>query len=83
LLLTLAIVSVIFAPAIMRSVDKNRATSVPQPSVTASPSFNDAIQNMVNQRIRDALQKNVPGKSNAPAPKVAPTPGSQPMPSPP
>src|SRR5258707_10217272 len=30
LLLTLAIVSVIFAPAIMRSVDKNRATSAPQ-----------------------------------------------------
>src|ERR1043166_2638307 len=43
LLLTLAIVSVIFAPAIMRSVDKHGAA-------TASPSFSDAIQNMVKQK---------------------------------
>src|SRR4029450_11526062 len=57
LLLTLSIVSVIFAPAIMRSVHKNRATSAPQPSATASPSFTDAIQNMVNQSITDELQK--------------------------
>src|SRR5919106_73167 len=74
LLLTLAIVSVIFAPAIMRSVDKNRATSAPQPSVTASPSFDDAIENIVKQKITDTLQQKLPGKSNAPAPKVAPTP---------
>jgi class 3 adenylate cyclase len=80
LLLTLAIVSVIFAPAIMRSVDKNRATSAPQPSATASPSFTDAIQNMVKQRITDELQKDLSGKSNAPTPRVAPTPRSQPTP---
>jgi hypothetical protein len=80
LLLTLAIVSVIFAPAIMRSVDKNRATSAPQPSATASPSFSDAIQNMVKQRITDELQKGLSGKSNAPTPRVAPTPRSQPTP---
>jgi hypothetical protein len=83
LLLILAIVSVLFAPAIMRSVDKNRATSAPQPSATASPSFTDAIQNMVKQRITDELQKGLSGKSNAPTPKVAPTPGSQPTPPPP
>jgi class 3 adenylate cyclase len=82
LLLTLAILSVIFAPAIMRSVDKNRATSAPQPSATTSPSFDDAIQNIVKQKITDALQKNLPG-SNAPAPKVAPTPKSEPTPPPP
>jgi class 3 adenylate cyclase len=82
LLLTLAIVSVIFAPAIMRSVDKNRATSAPQPSATASPSLSDAIQNMVKQRITDELQKDFSGKSNAPTPKVAPTPRSQPTPPP-
>ena len=82
LLLTLSIVSVIFAPAIMRSVDKNRATSAPQPSATASPSFTDAIQNMVKQRITDELQKGLSGKSNAPTPRVAPTPGSQPTPPP-
>jgi len=82
LLVTLAIVSVIFAPAIMRSVDQNRATSAPQRSATASPSFSDAIKNMVKQRITDELQKDLSGKSNAPAPKVAPTPRSQPTPPP-
>jgi class 3 adenylate cyclase len=82
LLLILAIVSVIFAPAIVRSVDKNRAMSAPQPTATASPSFSDAIQNMVKQRITDELKKNFSGKSNAPTPKVVPTPNSQP-PSPP
>src|SRR5437016_2391114 len=83
LLLVLAIVSVIFAPAIMRSVDKNRATSAPQPSATASPSLSDAIQNMVKQRITDELQKGFSGKSNAPTPRVAPTPRSQSTPPPP
>jgi class 3 adenylate cyclase len=83
LLLALAIVSVIFAPAIMRSVDKNRTTSAPQPSATASPSFSDAIQNMVKQRITDELQKDLSGKRNAPTPGVAPTPKSQPPPPPP
>ena len=83
LLLILAIVSVIFAPAIMHSVDKNRATSAPQPSATASPSLTDAIQNMVKQRITDELQKGLSGKSSAPTPRVAPTPRSQPTPPPP
>jgi Adenylate and Guanylate cyclase catalytic domain len=82
LLLTLAIVSVIFAPAIMRSVDKNRATSAPQPSATASPSLSDSIKNMVKQRITDELNRDVSGRSNAPTPRVAPTPGSQPTPPP-
>jgi hypothetical protein len=82
LLLTLAIVSVIFAPAIMRSVDKNRATSAPQPSATASPSLGDAIKNMVKQRITDELNRDVSGRSNAPTPRVAPTPDSQPTRSP-
>ena len=82
LLLILAIVSVIFAPAIMRSVDKNRTMSVPQPSATASDSLSDAIQNMVKQKITDALQKKLPGKSNAPTPGVPPAPKSQPTPPP-
>ena len=82
LLLALAIVSVIFAPAIMRSVDKNRATSAPKPSATASPSLSDSIKNMVKQRITDELNRDVSGRSNAPTPRVAPTPGSQPTPPP-
>ncbi|PYJ32678.1 MAG: hypothetical protein DME79_08270 [Verrucomicrobia bacterium] len=80
LLLILAIVSVIFEPAIMRSVDKNRATSAPQSSATASPSLGDAIQNVVKQRITDELQKSLSGKSNAPTPRVVPTSSSQPTP---
>jgi hypothetical protein len=82
LLLILSIASVIFAPAIMRSVDKNRATSASQPSATASPSLGDAIQNMVKQKITDELQKSLSGKRNAPTPKIAPPP-SQPTPPPP
>jgi hypothetical protein len=73
---------VIFAPAIMRSVDKNRATLAPQASATASPSLGDAIQNMVKQRITDELQKDLSGKSHAPTPRVVPTPSSQPTASP-
>jgi class 3 adenylate cyclase len=83
LLLILGIVSVIFAPAIMRSVDKNRATSAPQPSATASPSFDEAIESLVNQRIKDELQNRLPRKSNPPIPGVAPSPKSQPPPPPP
>ena len=78
LLLSLAILSVIFAPAIIRSVDKNRATSAPQPSATASPSFSDTIQNMVKQRITDELQKDLSRENAAPTPGVTPTPKSQP-----
>ena len=74
LLLTLAIVSVVFAPAIIRSADNKRARSVPQATATASPSFDDAIQNIVKQKITDALQQHLPGKNSAPTPKVVPTP---------
>jgi hypothetical protein len=83
MLLMLAIVSVIFAPAIMRSVDKNRAASAPQSSATASPSFDDAIRNIVKQKITDALQKNLSGKGNAPTPGVTSSPQSQPPTPPP
>jgi class 3 adenylate cyclase len=81
LLLILAIVSVIFAPAIMRSVDKNnKAASAPQPSATASPSLGDTIQNIIKQRVTDELQKSLPGKSHAATPRVIPTPPPPPPP---
>jgi len=80
LLLILAIVSVIFAPAIMRSVDKNREALAPQPSATAPPSLGDTIQNIVKQRITEELQKNLPGKTHAPTPGVIPTPPPPPQP---
>jgi hypothetical protein len=82
LLLILAIVSVIFAPAIMHSIDRNRATSAPQPSVTASPSLTDSIQNIVKQRITDALQnefkKNAPDHADKSKPSPPPSPPSPP-----
>jgi hypothetical protein len=82
LLLVLAIVAVIFTPAIMRSVDKNRAMSAPQPTATASPSLGDAIQNIVKQRITEELQKNLPGKVHAPTPRIPPPPGNPSTPPP-
>ncbi len=83
LLLTLCIVSVIFAPAIMRSIDKNRAASAPAPTTTASPSLGDTIQNIVKERITEELQKTLPGKTHSPKGGVAPTPTNLPMLSPP
>ena len=83
LLLILAIVSVIFAPAIIHSVDKNKTTSAPQPSATASDSLSDAIKNMVKQKITDELQNDLSGKIKAPTPSVAPTSQSPPPPPPP
>jgi hypothetical protein len=75
LFIVLAIVSVIFTPAIIRSVDKNRATSAPQPSATAS-SLSDAIKSVVTKKITDELQnqfKNAP--DHADKGKPSPTPG--------
>src|ERR1700757_1830858 len=43
LIFVLAIVSVIFAPAIVRSLDKRGLATLPQPSATASPSLADTI----------------------------------------
>jgi class 3 adenylate cyclase len=78
LLLTLGIVSVIFTPAIMRSVDKNRATSAPQASATASPSLGDAIQNMVRQRITDELKNEFKKDARDDADKSKPPPTPRP-----
>jgi class 3 adenylate cyclase len=78
LLLTLAIVSVIFAPAIMRSVDKNRATLAPQASATASPSLSDAIQNMVRQKITDELKTEFKKNARDDADKGKPSPTPRP-----
>jgi Adenylate and Guanylate cyclase catalytic domain len=78
LLLILGIVSVIFAPAIIRSVDKNRATSAPQASATASPSLRDAIQNMVRQKITDELKTEFKKNARDDADKGIPSPTPRP-----
>jgi len=67
----LAIVSVIFAPAIMRTLDKGGLATLPQPSATVSPSLADTIKSAVAKRITDELQGELSRKKNA---AVEPTP---------
>ncbi len=52
----LAIVSVIFAPAIMRTLDQRRSATLPQPTATAVPSLADTIKSAVAKQITDELQ---------------------------
>src|SRR5438094_6280712 len=65
LLLVLASVSVIFAPAIMRTLDKRGLVTSPQSSATASPSLADTIKSAVAKKITDELKDELSGKRNA------------------
>jgi TolB-like protein/Tfp pilus assembly protein PilF len=67
LLLALAIVSVIFAPAIMRTLNKGGFAAVPQPSATAAPSLADTIKIAVARQITDELQGELSRKKKAAA----------------
>src|SRR5215813_3268096 len=58
----LAIVSVIFAPAIMRTLDKRWSATLPQPTATAPPSFADSIKNAITKQITDELKADFSGK---------------------
>ena len=71
LLLVLAIVSVIFAPAIMRTLDQRRSATLPQPTATAPPSLAETIQSAVAKQITDELQGELSRKKKA---AVQPTP---------
>src|SRR5213594_3631662 len=66
LLLVLASASVIFAPAIMRTLDKRGLATLPQSSATASPSLADTIKSAVAKKITDELKDELSGKRNAP-----------------
>ena len=72
LLLVLAIMSVIFAPAIMRTLDQRRLATLPQPTATAPPSLADTIKSAVAKQITDELQGELSRKKNAAA-QPAPT----------
>src|SRR5881397_2649087 len=61
----LAIVSVIFAPAIMRTLDQRRSATLPQPTATAVPSLADTIKSAVAKQITDELQGELSRKKNA------------------
>src|SRR5213080_4459925 len=65
LLLVLAIVSVIFAPAIMRRLDQRRLATLLQPTATALPSLADTIKSAVAKQITDELQGELSRKKNA------------------
>src|SRR5438034_1687045 len=65
LLLVLAIMSVIFAPAIMRTLDQRRLATLPQPTATAPPSLADTIKSAVAKQITDELQGELSRKKNA------------------
>jgi TolB-like protein/Tfp pilus assembly protein PilF/class 3 adenylate cyclase len=72
LLLVLAIISVIFVPAIMRTLDHRRLATLPQPTATALPSLADTIKSAVAKQITDELQGELSRKKNA-AVQPAPT----------
>jgi TolB-like protein/class 3 adenylate cyclase/Tfp pilus assembly protein PilF len=65
LIFVLAIVSVIFAPAIMRTLDQRRSATLPQPTATALPSLADTIKSAVAKQITDELQGELSRKKNA------------------
>ena len=65
LLLVLAIMSVIFAPAIMRTLDQRRLATLPQPTATAPPSLADTIKSAVAKQITDELQGELSRKKKA------------------
>jgi TolB-like protein/Tfp pilus assembly protein PilF len=74
LIFVLAIVSVIFAPAIVRTLDKRGLTTLPQPSATAPPSLADTIKSAVAKKITEELQDDLSRKKNAAV--EPPSPGS-------
>jgi hypothetical protein len=69
----LAIVSVIFAPAIMRTLDQRRLATLPQPSATASPSLAETIKSAVAKKITDELKDELSGKKNTAVEPAMPT----------
>src|SRR5256885_1891384 len=65
LLLALLFVSVIFRPAIMRTLDQRRLATLPQPTATAVPSLADTIKSAVAKQITDELQGELSRKKSA------------------
>ena len=72
LLIALAIVSVIFAPAIVRTLGQRQSATLPQPTATGSPSLADTIKSEVAKKITQELKKDLSGKKTA-APEPPPT----------
>src|SRR5437773_3251935 len=60
----LVIVSVIIAPAILRTLDQRRSATLPQPTATAVPSLGDTIKSADAKQITDELQGELSRKKN-------------------
>jgi hypothetical protein len=73
LFIALAIVSVIFAPAIMRTLDQRRSATLPQPSATASASLAETIKSAVAKKITDELKDELSAKKNTAVEPARPT----------
>ena len=79
--------AIIFAPAIMRSVNKNKAAPPPvpsppaiaQPTASGTPSLGDQITNMVTKNVEDQLKK-IPDEIKAATTKTSTTPAVSPSP---
>ncbi|MGE5208536.1 MAG: adenylate/guanylate cyclase domain-containing protein [Alphaproteobacteria bacterium] len=62
LVFVLAIVAVIFAPAIIRTLDQHQSAIRPQSNATAAPSLGDTIRSAVTKQITDELQSELARK---------------------
>jgi hypothetical protein len=76
LFIVLAIVAVVFSPAILSTRDKRRLESTPQARATASPSLSDAIKGTITKKITDELQNEFmkEAQDDADKAKSSPTP---------
>jgi class 3 adenylate cyclase len=82
LFIVLAIVSVVFAPAIISTLDKRRVESTPEARATASPSLSDAIKSTITKEITDELQNQFKKNAQDHADKSKPSPTPPPSPHP-
>ena len=82
LLIVLAIVSVVFAPAIISTLNKRRVESTPEAHATASPSLSDAIKSAVAKKITDELQNEFKKNAQDRADNSKPSPTPRPSPHP-
>ena len=82
LLIVLAIVSVVFAPAIISTLNKRRVESTPEAHATALPSLSDAIKSAVAKKITDELQNEFKKNAQDRADNSKPSPTPRPSPHP-
>ena len=72
LIFVLAIVAVISAPSLMRTLEQHRAAALPQPSATEPASLADTIKSEVAKKLTQELQQDLSGKKTA-TPEPSPT----------